>query len=317
MISFLLLFGGIAVIILSAGWLVDGASSLAKKIGISDMVIGLTIVAFGTSSPELAVNIFSAISGATDIAIGNIIGSNICNIMLILGVSALIYPLAINNNTKWKEIPLSLLAAVVLLFMTNDVFINNDQAGDFLSRGDGLVLLCFMMIFLSYTYILALKGEVSVEEYVEIIPVWKSLLMIGAGLTGLFLGGKYLVVGAIDIARMIGISEKVIGLTIVAIGTSLPELATSAVAAYKKKTDIAVGNVIGSNIFNIFFVLGITSVINPLPFNKTVNIDLAFCISASLLLFLTTFTFRRSSIDRFEGAFFLVLYVSYLVYLVI
>lgn len=317
MISFLLLFGGIAVIILSAGWLVDGASSLAKRMGISDMVIGLTIVAFGTSSPELAVNIFSAVSGATDIAIGNIIGSNICNIMLILGVSALIYPLAINNNTKWKEIPLSLLAAVVLLFMTNDVFINNDQAGDFLSRGDGLILLCFMMIFLSYTYILALKGEVSVEEHVEIIPVWKSLLMIAAGLTGLFLGGKYLVAGAIDIARMIGISEKVIGLTIVAIGTSIPELATSAVAAFKKKTDIAVGNVIGSNIFNIFFVLGITSVINPLPFNKTVNIDLAFCIAASLLLFLTTFTFRRSSIDRSEGAFFLILYISYLVYLVI
>jgi len=317
MISFLLLFGGIAVIILSAGWLVDGASSLAKRMGISDMVIGLTIVAFGTSSPELAVNIFSAVSGATDIAIGNIIGSNICNIMLILGVSALIYPLAINNNTKWKEIPLSLLAAVVLLFMTNDVFINNDQAGDFLSRGDGLILLCFMMIFLSYTYILALKGEVPVEDHVEIIPVWKSLFMIAAGLAGLFLGGKYLVAGAIDIARMVGISEKVIGLTIVAIGTSLPELATSAVAAYKKKTDIAVGNVIGSNIFNIFFVLGITSVINPLPFNKTVNIDLAFCIAASLLLFLTTFTFRRSSIDRSEGAFFLILYISYLVYLVI
>ncbi len=317
MISFLLLFGGIAVIILSADWLVDGASSLAKRFGISDIVIGLTIVAFGTSSPELAVNIFSALRGATDIAIGNIIGSNICNILLILGVSSLIYPLAINNNTKWKEIPLSLLAAVVLLVMANDVFINKEQTGDFLSRGDGLVLLCFMMIFLSYTYILALKGEVAVEEHVEIIPVWKSLALIIAGLTGLFLGGKYLVEGAVDIARMIGMSEKVIGLTIIAVGTSLPELATSAVAAYKKKTDIAVGNVIGSNIFNIFFVLGVTSVINPLPFNKTVNADMAVCIAASLLLFMTTMTFRRSSIDRGEGAFFLVLYASYIVYLVV
>ena len=317
MISFLFLFGGIAVIILSAGWLVDGASSIAKRFGISDMVIGLTIVAFGTSSPELAVNIFSAVRGATDIAIGNVIGSNICNILLILGVSSLIYPLAINNNTKWKEIPLSLMAAVVLLVMANDTAVNSDPSGDFLSRGDGLILLCFMMIFFSYTYILTLKGDIAVEEHVNIIPVWKSIILIIAGLSGLFFGGKYLVSGAVDIARMIGISEKVIGLTIIAVGTSLPELATSAVAAYKKKTDIAVGNVIGSNIFNIFFVLGITSVINPLPFNKNVNTDIAVCIAASLLLFMTTMTFRRSSIDRGEGAFFLILYVSYLVYLVV
>ncbi len=317
MIDIISLIGGFLVIILSAGWLVDGASSLAKRLGISDIVIGLTIVAFGTSSPELTVNIFSAVSGATDIAIGNIIGSNICNILLILGVSSLIYPLAINNNTKWKEIPLSLLAAVVLLIMTNDMVLNSDASSNFLSRGDGLVLLCFMMIFLSYTYILALKGVADIEEHVEILSVWKSILLVFAGLAGLFLGGKYLVAGAVDIARMIGISEKVIGLTIVAVGTSLPELATSAVAAYKKKTDIAVGNVIGSNIFNIFFVLGITSVIRPLPFSSTINMDIAVCIAASLLLFLTTMSFKRSSIDRVEGIFFLFLYVSYLVYLVL
>ncbi|HOP62824.1 MAG TPA: calcium/sodium antiporter [Spirochaetota bacterium] len=317
MISFVFLCGGLAAIIFSAGWLVDGASSLAKRFGISDMVIGLTIVAFGTSAPELTVNIFSAVKGSTDIAIGNIIGSNISNILLILGTTSLIYPLAINNNTKWKEIPLSLLAAVVLLVMANDIAVNNDVSGDFLSRGDGIILLCFMMIFFSYTYILAMKGEVAQDEHVKNLPVWRSTLFVLAGIIGLFVGGKYLVEGAVDIAKMIGISERVIGLTIVAVGTSLPELATSAVAAYRRKTDIAVGNVIGSNIFNIFLVLGITSVINPLPFNNTINLDIAVCIVASLILFLTTFTFKRSYIDRGEGGFFLVLYFSYIIYLII
>lgn len=233
--TYLFLIGGVAAIVLSANWLVEGASSIARKFGISDLVVGLTIVAFGTSAPELTVNVFSALEGSTDIAIGNILGSNIGNIFLILGISALIHPLIIQKNTTWKEIPLSLLAAVVLGIVANDQWIDNSTTGNFVSAIDGLVLLAFFTIFLVYTFeISKQQNDTPAEVSAKPFPMWKAILYVVAGLSGLYFGGRYFVQGAISIATQLGMSERLIGLTIVAIGTSLPELATSVVAAYKK-----------------------------------------------------------------------------------
>ena len=315
MLNFFFLACGITLILFSAAWLVDGASSLAKRAGVPDLVIGLTVVAFGTSAPELSVNIISAVKGSSGIALGNILGSNICNILLILGVSAVIYPLEISLNTKWREIPFSLLAAIVLFIMINDSFLNSGQSVDSVSRSDGLLLICFLAIFLAYTFIMAFKGGIIDVADVKLIPLWKSILLITAGLLGLVAGGRFLVDGAVSIARIMGLSEKVIGITIIAVGTSLPELATSAVAAFKHKTDIAVGNVIGSNIFNIFLVLGATSLIRPLQSETTINTDIIMTIFASLLLFIVTFTFRQRSVDRIEGAAFIAFYVLYIIFL--
>lgn len=317
MLDFLLLILGIAGVLAGAYWMVSGATSLAKKLGISDLAIGLTIVAFGTSAPELTVNLFSAAQGTSDLAIGNILGSNISNILLILGITALIYPLPIKNNTHWKEIPFTLLAAIVLAVAANDVLFDQSPLGNFLTRTDGLMLLGFFVIFMVYVYGMAKKDEEFLHEPVKVLPVWKSILLVIAGLAGLFFGGKFLVDGAVNLARSIGMSERVIGLTIVAIGTSVPELATSIVAALKKNTDIAVGNVVGSNIFNIFFVLGTTSVISPIPFSASSNIDLLVTIFASLVLFISSMTLAKKKIIRLEGGIFVSLYVAYLVYLII
>lgn len=311
--TYLFLIGGVAAIVFSANWLVEGASSIAKKFGISDLVVGLTIVAFGTSAPELTVNVFSALEGSTDIAIGNVLGSNIANIFLILGISALIHPLVIQKNTTWKEIPLSLLAAVVLGIVANDQWIDNSTTGNFVSAIDGLVLLAFFTIFLVYTLeISKQQNDTPKEVSAKPFPMWKAILYVLVGLLGLYFGGKYFVQGAISVATQLGMSERLIGLTIVAIGTSLPELATSVVAAYKKNADIAVGNVVGSNIFNIFFILGVTALIKPLPFSEASNFDIGATILASLLLFLTTMTLGRKKVDRIEGAAFILIYAGYI-----
>ncbi|WP_017733765.1 calcium/sodium antiporter [Nafulsella turpanensis] len=317
MTTILYLVGGVLAIVLSANWLVEGASSIAKKYGISDLVVGLTIVAFGTSAPELTVNVFSALEGSTDIAIGNILGSNIGNIFLILGVSALIHPLAIQKNTTWKEIPFSLLAAVVLGIVANDQWIDKSPGGNFVSVIDGLVLLSFFIIFLVYTLEIAKQQPaLDAEEPARLLPFWRAVVYVAVGLLGLYFGGRFFVEGAINIASQLGMSERLIGLTIVAIGTSLPELATSVVAAFKKNADIAVGNVVGSNIFNIFFILGTTAIIKPLPFSAASNLDVGVTILASLLLFLTTMTFRRKKVDRSEGAVFVLIYAGYLFYII-
>jgi len=318
MLNFVFLVGGIVLIIYSANWLVDGASAIAKKFGINDLVIGLTIVAFGTSAPELTVNIFSAVKGSTDIAIGNVLGSNISNIFLIVGVAAVIYPIHIQNNTKWKEIPFSLLAVVILGVLANDVLIDKANT-NFISRSDGLILLSFLIIFLIYTFGMAKKGNISVdtEEHIKQLPMPKSIFFVLLGLIGLYFGGKYLVEGAVNIAELLGMSERVIGLTIIAVGTSLPELATSIVAARKKKPDIIIGNVIGSNIFNVFFILGTTASINPLPFSTEINFDLMIAVFASILLFISTLTLGKKVIVRTEGIIFLLIYVSYITYSII
>lgn len=316
-LSIFLLILGLALTIIGANGLVDGASALAKKLKISDLVIGLTIVAFGTSAPELTVSIYSALQGTADIAIGNIAGSNTLNVFLILGLTAIIAPLSLQQNTVWKEIPFSLLAALALLFMANDIFLDNSTINQ-ITRSEGLILLGFFAIFLIYAFEISRKGnkEIAETQNIKVYPVWLAVLFVLAGLGGLIMGGKYIVDGAVNIARIMGMSESVIGLTIVAIGTSLPELATSIVAAFKNKCDIAVGNVVGSNIFNIFLILGTTASIKTLPIGNITNLDLLMVVFASLLLFVFTFTFSGRKINRSEGVFLLLIYIAYMINLV-
>ena len=317
MFQYVLLIIGLILLIKGADLLVDGASSFARKLNVSDLVIGLTVVAFGTSSPELFVNIIASINGNTEIAIANILGSNIANIFLILGISAIIFPLTVSKGTVWKEIPLSLLAALLLAVMANDRLIDNAGVSA-LTRIDGLVFIAFFIIFIYYSFGIAKRVDgVSEHAPQKQYSLLKSSVLVVGGLVGLGIGGKLIVDGAVYMALKLGVSQSLIGLTIVAVGTSLPELATSVVAAYKKNAEIAVGNVVGSNIFNIFFVLGLSSIIKPLPFQPGSNIDICVVILASLLLFLWMFTGKKRSLDRWEAIILVILYASYIVFLII
>lgn len=317
MLPYVFLVVGFVLLIKGADFLVDGSSSIARRLNVSDLVIGLTVVAFGTSSPELFVNIVASVRGNTDIAIGNVLGSNIANILLILGISAVIYPLRVTRGTVWKQIPLSLLAALVLGIFANDRLIEG-SASSALTRTEGLVLLAFFTIFLYYSCSIARSIE-GMEQHVPTKRYGpaKSFLLVVLGLVGLAVGGEWIVRSAVELALSFRMSESVAGLTIVAIGTSLPELATSAIAAAKKNVEIAVGNVVGSNIFNIFFVLGISSSVKPLPFQTRNNADIALVIVASLLLFMSMFTGKKRLLDRWEGIIFVVLYAAYITFLII
>ena len=315
MLTYILFVVGFVLLISGANLLVEGSASIAKKLNISSIVIGLTIVAFGTSAPELIVNIFASVQGNTEIAIGNILGSNIVNILLILGVSSIIYPLATKENTVWKEIPLSLLAAILVGVMVNDTLIDGGTFSG-LTRIDGIVFIAFFIIFLYYTFgISKVSGENTDLEIKEMSYMKSSLYIVG-GLLGLVFGGKWIVDGAIKIAEGFNVSQSLIGLTVVAIGTSLPELATSAVAAYKKQSDIAIGNVVGSNIFNIFWILGLSAVINPLPFSKDSVIDIIMTIVASLILFLIMFIGKKHTVERWQGVIMIIIYIGYVAYLI-
>ena len=311
--SIVFLIIGLGMVVYGANFMVDGSSALAKKYNIPNIVIGLTIVAFGTSSPELAISSYSAYTGNAEIAIGNVVGSNIANIFLILGVTAMIYPLTVLRNTVMKEIPLSLLAAIIIYVMVNDVWLANESQ-NIVSMADGFILLSFFAIFMYYLVELARSsGE---EEALEIKNLSKlqCVLYILGGFALLILGGKWFVDSAVSLATDMGMSQAVIGLTIVAIGTSLPELATSVVAALKKNSDIAVGNIVGSNIFNIFFVLGVSSIVAPLPKGNITNIDLIVCILASLILLASSYLMGKYKVTRVEGGIFVILYLAYIGY---
>lgn len=310
------LLGGLLLILVGANALTDGASSVAKRFNISPLVIGLTIVAFGTSAPELTVSIVSALKGSADMAIGNVVGSNIFNTLMIVGCTAAIVPIGMNKGTLSKEIPLCILASVVLFICGNDVLING-AIENTISSSDGMLLLCFFLIFLSYTFAIARNGNGGEEETkIKMMPIWKSVLFIVGGLLGLIYGGQFFVNGASGIARSLGVSESIIGLTLVAGGTSLPELATSVVAALKKNPEMAIGNVIGSNLFNIFFVLGCSASISPLNMKGITNIDLGVMIGACVLLYLFGLFIRKRTITRVEGIVMVLCYVGYMVYLV-
>lgn len=317
MLAYLLIPVGFVLLIKGADVFVEAASSLARRLRISDLAIGLTVVAFGTSLPELAVNVTASVQGNTGITIGNVIGSNIANILLILGVAGVIYPLAVTRGTVWREIPLSLLAAVVVGIAANDLLIDGATAS-VLSRVDGLVLLCFFAIFLYYSASIARNFE-GVESAASkaVLSPQRIGVMMAIGFVALILGSKWVVDGAVKMATALGISETVIGLTIVAVGTSLPELATSAAAAYRKNPDIAIGNVVGSNIFNIFFILGVSAVIRPVPFEMRANLDIGALLVSSLLLFACMFTGRRHLLERWQAGVFLGGYVLYILLLLL
>lgn len=316
MLVYILFIIGFICLIKGADLLVDGATAIARRLNISDLVIGLTVVAFGTSMPELFVNLIASFKGNSAIAIGNVVGSNVANILLILGVSAMIFPLAVTRGTVWKEIPFSLLAALVLFITANDALLDGPSTSA-LTRSDGLIYLAFFSIFIYYTASIAAPIDGLADHETTRQPgLAKSIVFILLGLTGLILGGKWIVDGAVALAAGFGMSESLIGLTIVAVGTSLPELATSAAAAYKRNADIAVGNVVGSNIFNIFFVLGLSACVRSLPFQPQNNLDIGMVVIASLLLFLFMFTGKKRSLDRWEGFIFVFLYGAYTGYLI-
>lgn len=315
MINILILVAGFVALIFGANKLVDASSSLASKMGIPNIVIGLTIVAFGTSTPELVVNLFASINNNAEIVLGNVLGSNIFNVLGVLGIASIIYPLSVKTNTTWLEIPLSLLAAVSVIIMANDIYLDNSSA-NFISRTEGLILLLFFSIFLVYNLKIAKSSSNDEEIETKNYTYLKSIMFIILGLSGLTIGGRLIVTSAVNIAQSFGLSERIVGLTIVSIGTSLPELATSIVAVRKKNVDIAIGNVVGSNIFNIFFILGISTIVTPLKVNPNSFFDIAVNILSSLLLFVFIFTGKRRKLERWKGVLFLILYLSCLVMLI-
>ncbi len=310
-ISIIICVIGLALVMLGANFLVDGSSSLAKNYNISNIVIGLTVVAFGTSTPELVVSVYAAISKNADIAIGNVIGSNIFNIFGILGISAMIFPLTVLRNTVFKEIPMSLLAALTLTLLVNDVFFQNGDK-NILSRSESIVFILLFSIFLYYIVHLIQNSQDEEQLNIKVMSKLKSILWILAGILALVFGGKLFVDHILKIALTIGISQSILGLTIVAFGTSLPELATSVVAAYKKNSDIAVGNVVGSNIFNIFFILGVSGTVYPLPMGNITNIDLLVCCGSSILLYFFSIYMGKLRIGRAKGLVLVICYILYL-----
>ncbi|MBQ4526349.1 MAG: calcium/sodium antiporter [Bacteroidaceae bacterium] len=315
MIDALLLVGGLLLILWGANALTDGAASVAKRFQISNLVIGLTIVAFGTSAPEFVISFLSSFNGSAGLAIGNVVGSNVFNCLMIVGVTAVVAPIPVGKGTLAKEIPLCVLSSIVLFLCANDVLLDGG-ASNVISRSDGLMLLCFFAIFVGYTFAIAKNGNGEDEGEIRSFPVWKSVLFILLGLGALIGGGQLFVNGASGIARSLGVSESVIGLTLVAGGTSLPELATSVSAALKKNPGIAIGNVIGSNLFNAFAVLGASATISDLPLGGITNFDFVTFIVASILLWIAGFFMGKRIITRPEGIFLVLCYVGYTTYLI-
>jgi cation:H+ antiporter len=316
LLNILLLIVGFAILIFGADYLVGGSSSIAKKFGISNLAIGLTVVAFGTSMPELLVSVQSSLKGYNDAAFGNVIGSNNFNLLFILGIAGLIYPLVVQKNTVKYEVPLSLLAAGILYLLVNDMkLFGGDSNG--LSRFDAVILLVFFGGFLFYIYrSMKNTSDYSEDNSIKIYKTPIALVMTIGGLIGLVFGADLVVNNAVELANHFGMSQKLIGLTILAAGTSLPELATSCVAAFKKNTDIAIGNVIGSNIFNVFFILGVTGTINPIPYNVSMNFDLTILMGSTVLLMIFMFTLNTRKLDRWEAALMLIGYIVYTVVLI-
>lgn len=317
---------GFVILIKGADFLVDGASAVAKKFNISDIIIGLTIVSFGTSAPELVVNIAAAWQGKSDMIIGNVLGSNIFNTCLIIGVAGMIYPLAVQRATVRKELPFSILIVAIMWLLANDQIIWNNP--NYLSRLDGAIFLVLFVGFLFYVYRNS-KNVLDIDEVdvIEPMPLGKSLALVIGGIVGLIFGGKLVLDNAIIFAQYFGMTERVIGLTVIAIGTSLPELATSVVAALKKNSDIAVGNVVGSNIFNVLLVLGASATITPnaIDYDVAANFDIYFLLGATLLLTIFLFVGTKLrpqtggsvtyTIDRWQAGVLFVAVVIYIGYL--
>jgi len=319
MIEYILFIIGLVLLLKGADYLVDGSSSLAKKLKVPTLVIGLTIVAFGTSMPELIVNIIAALKGSGDIAFGNIVGSNIANILLILGLTSIIRNLKVQHSTTWKEVPFSLLAVVVLFVFASKLTLDRLDIHSVL-RFEGIILILFFIIFLYYVFELARRNKNQLEDNkleIKKLSNWKIWFYIVGGLAALYFGGQWVVDGAISLARLLGLSEYFISLTIVAVGTSLPELITSIIATLKKDDDLAVGNIVGSNIFNIFWILSVSAIITPIILPSFAIIDLAVLFVTTLLLFLFMFIGKKHELERWQGVIFILLYIVYIYYLIV
>lgn len=309
---------GFILLIKGADWMVNGAGNLAKKFNVSDLTIGLTIVAFGTSAPELVVNLTAALQNHPDIVFGNVIGSNNFNLFVTLGIVGVILPISVQSSTVWKEIPIS-LAAVILMFILSNTFLGQEK--QLLSRLDGILLLLMFVLFLLYVY-KQMKNQAvpknnlsnpSTEVLLSNTKIW---LLIITGMIGLIIGGKMVVENAVKLAENFGMSEKIIGLTIIAAGTSLPELVTSIVAAIKKNSDIAVGNIVGSNIFNILLILALSAVVRPISYNPAFNPDVLMLTGGTLFIFIAMFTGQKKKLDRWEALVLLAAFIIYTGFLI-
>ena len=311
-IQLLILVVGLALIVFGADWLVDGASGIARKAGISEFVIGLTIVGMGTSAPEMVVSFLGALEGNADIAVGNVMGSNIFNTLLILGLTAVLMPMAITPGNRRKDIPFNIAVTVLLLLLVLKNFYLGGAMK--LGRGDGALLLA---VFVGYMILSFRSGKAEETEDKEekVIRTFPAILMIAGGLAGLIVGGRLFVDNATDIARQLGISDKFIAITILAGGTSMPELATCVVAAIKKKGQLALGNILGSNVFNILLILGGSALITPLSFASIDPVDMGVLVLSAVMLLTAVFTGKKNVLDRFDGAMLLLVEAAYLVWL--
>lgn len=316
-ISFILLIVGLVLILLGADALVNGASAVARKYGISEFVVGLTIVGIGTSAPELIVSAISAINGSSDIAIGNVVGSNISNVFMILGITAIIAPISLTKSNLKYDLPIALGVSLLLFVLAYDsIFLGKEF--NVISRWDGLILIALFILFMIYSFKSSASGdqnEESAESENGKVNIVKSVLLIVCGLVGLVLGGRLFVNSGSDIARGFGVSDAFIGITVMAVGTSLPELAASVNAAIKKKGQMALGNVIGSNIFNILLILGTSSIIRPLTLGGITMIDMGMMILTTVMIMLSALLISKKEIKRGVGALFFMIYIAYIVYL--
>lgn len=304
---------GIVLVILGADWLTKGASDLARRLKMSELMIGLTIVALGTSLPELVISVGAALSGNSGISLGNVLGSNIFNGMLILGIAAVITPITFSGKMLSRELPFNLLASIVILLVSGSMLVGG-APGEYITRYGGMLLLCFCAVFVRYTF--SLKSGDEEETAQQPMSVGKILLFIAGGLAALIFGGKMFVSGASDIARGFGLSEALIGITIVSAGSSLPELAVSVSAARKGNVGIALGNVLGSNILNVFFILGCSATISPISLAGFSPVDYYVLLASSLFIYLFCAFFGKNKITRIEGSLLVMGYVAYIVYLI-
>ena len=321
-VSILCLLGGLVLILLGANYLTDGASALARKMGVSDLMVGLTVVAFGTSMPEFVISLVSAIDGSAELAIGNVVGSNIANILLIGGLTALVHPIRVEKSVMTREIPMVVIASIALTAMACAPFLDGQGLSALIDRADGIILLLFFVVFMRIMLSgakAAVPNDPSEQQGAEkkSLKLWLAIVYIAGGLAGLIFGGQWFVDGASDIAKAMGVSEALIGLTIVAVGTSLPELATSVVAATKGSTGMAIGNIVGSNIFNILFVLGATAVVRPLSSGGISYVDYCVMTLSAIIFWIMGWLVGKRTITRGEGALLLGLYAGYMTWIII
>ena len=305
-LQILILIAGLVLVVWGADRLVDGASALARRFGLSEFVIGLTIVGMGTSAPEMVVSFIGAIQGNADISMGNVVGSNIFNTLLILGLTALLLPMAVTPDNRKKDVPMNILITLLLIGLGLD---------GSLTRWDGAILLAVFALYMWHSF--RNGSEEASEEDAAQEPVWKSILFILLGLASLIFGGNFFVDSATDLAHALGVSDKFIAITILAGGTSLPELATCVAAAVKKKGQLALGNIIGSNIFNILLILGGSALIHPLSLAGISYVDFGILFASAVALMTACFIGKRNMLDRVDGVLFLLLFVAYMTYLIV